>query len=135
MPRFFFDLLFDRYVVLDPGGMSLECAASAQAAADEMARHLVVSRAELRNSGSWIRVRDERRNKVYRSPIDLAGPKIARHDLRIGQTGEHRQNPNSSRIKKSVRDSRRPETCAPDIDPRIHRPHNASPSIWRDDDA
>jgi len=80
MPRFFFDLLFDQYVVLDPGGMLLECAASAITAADEMARHLAVSRAELRNSGSWIRVRDERRNKVYRSPIDLAPPEIGRNE-------------------------------------------------------
>ncbi|THD55265.1 MAG: hypothetical protein E8A46_06195 [Bradyrhizobium sp.] len=72
MPRFFFDLFFDHYVVLDPGGMLFEYPASATAAADELARHLLVSRAELRNSGSWIRVRDERKKEVYRSSIDPA---------------------------------------------------------------
>jgi hypothetical protein len=70
MPRFFFDLFFDHYVVLDPGGMVFEYATSANAVADEMARHLLVWRAELRNSGSWIRVRDKHRNEVYRSSID-----------------------------------------------------------------
>jgi hypothetical protein len=70
MPRFFFDLFFDHYVVLDPGGMMFEYATSAAVAADEMAQHLLFSRAELRNSGAWIRVRDERRNEVYRSSIN-----------------------------------------------------------------
>ena len=70
MPRFFFDLFFDRYVVLDPGGMLLECPASATAAADVLAQHLLVARAELRNSGSCIRVRDDRRREIYRSPVD-----------------------------------------------------------------
>jgi hypothetical protein len=69
MPRFFFDLFFDRYVVLDPGGMLLECRTNATATADELARHLLVSRVELRNSGGCIRVRDERRNEIYRSSI------------------------------------------------------------------
>jgi hypothetical protein len=69
MPRFFFDLFFEHYVVLDPGGLFFEYPTNATAAADEMARHLLVSRAELRNSGSWIRVRDERRKEVYRSSI------------------------------------------------------------------
>jgi uncharacterized protein DUF6894 len=70
MPRFFFDLIFDQYVVLDPGGMLFEHATGAAAAADEMARHLVVSRPELRNSGGWIRVRDQRRNEVCQSSIN-----------------------------------------------------------------
>ena len=70
MPRFFFDLFFGRYVVLDPGGMLFEYPTSAAAAADEMARHLLMARSELRNSGSWIRVRDERRREVCRSAID-----------------------------------------------------------------
>lgn len=70
MPRFFFDLFFDRYVVLDPGGMLFEYPTSAAAAADEMARHLRLARSELRNSGSWIRVRDARRKEVCRSAID-----------------------------------------------------------------
>ena len=48
MPRFFFDLFFDHYVVLDPGGMVFEYATSANAVADQMARHLVW-RAELRD--------------------------------------------------------------------------------------
>ncbi|QDW40251.1 hypothetical protein FFI89_025875 [Bradyrhizobium sp. KBS0727] len=70
MPRFFFDLIFDHTIVLDPGGMLFDCRTNAAAAADEMARHLLVSRAELRDSSSWIRVRDERRNEIYRSSID-----------------------------------------------------------------
>jgi hypothetical protein len=70
MPRFFFDLFFDRYVVLDPGGMLFEYPTSAAVAAEEMARHLHLARSELRNSGSWIRVRDERRREVCRSAID-----------------------------------------------------------------
>lgn len=70
MPRFFFDLFFDRYVVLDPGGMLFEDHAGATAAADELARYLLASRSELRDNGSWIRVRDERRREVYRSSID-----------------------------------------------------------------
>jgi len=70
MPRFFFDLFFDHYVVLDPGGMLFEVPASATAAADELARQLRISRAELRNRGSWVRVRDNGRNEIYRSSID-----------------------------------------------------------------
>ena len=69
MPRFFFDLFFDRYVVLDPGGMLFEIPAKATAAADVMAQHLMTSRADLRCCGGWIRVRDERRKEVYRSSI------------------------------------------------------------------
>jgi hypothetical protein len=69
MPRFFFDLFFDRYVVLDPGGMLFEIPAKATAAADVMAQHLMTSRADLRCCGGWIRVRDERRKVVYRSSI------------------------------------------------------------------
>jgi hypothetical protein len=74
MPVFFFDLFYDRYVVLDPGGMSFEYAASASEAADEMARDLLNARSELRKSGSWIRVRDERGSEVYRSSIDPETP-------------------------------------------------------------
>ena len=80
MPRFFFDLFYDRYVVLDPGGMLFELPASATAAADELARYLRVERSELRDSASWIRVRDDRRREVYRSSIDpdeTAAPKEA----------------------------------------------------------
>lgn len=69
MPRFFFDLFFDRYVVLDPGGMLFEIPAKATAAADVMAQHLMTSRGDLRCCGGWIRVRDERRKEVYRSSI------------------------------------------------------------------
>ena len=69
MPRFFFDLFFDRYVVLDPGGMLFEIPAKATAAADVIAQHLMTSRADLRCCGGWIRVRDERRKEVYRSSI------------------------------------------------------------------
>jgi hypothetical protein len=70
MPRFFFDLFYDRYVVLDPGGTLFEYPAGASAAADELARQLRASRSELRDRGIWIRVRDERRREVYRSAID-----------------------------------------------------------------
>jgi hypothetical protein len=69
MPRFFFDLFFNHDVVLDPGGMLFEAPVRAIAAADELARQLLVSRAELRHGDSWIRVRDERRRVVHRSPI------------------------------------------------------------------
>ena len=80
MPRFFFDLFYDRYVVLDPGGMLFELPAGATAAADELVRYLRVERSELRDSPSWIRVRDDRRREVYRSSIDAgeaAAPKRA----------------------------------------------------------
>jgi hypothetical protein len=70
MPRFFFDLFYDRYVVLDPGGTLFEYPAGASAAADELARQLHDTRSELRDRGIWIRVRDERRQEVYRSSID-----------------------------------------------------------------
>jgi hypothetical protein len=71
MPRFFFDLFYDRYVVLDPGGMLFERKATAKLAAKEMARHLATVRPELRNGRGWIRVRDTRRNEVHRVTIDL----------------------------------------------------------------
>jgi hypothetical protein len=67
MPRFFFDLFYDRYVVLDPGGTLFEYPAGASAAADELARELRASRSELRDRGIWIRDRDER-------SVDLAAP-------------------------------------------------------------
>src|SRR5690348_17478484 len=71
MPRYFFDLFFDRYVVLDPGGMVLEHKVGARAAAEQMARHLATVRSELRNGRSWIRVRDAQRNEVHRSQVGL----------------------------------------------------------------
>ena len=74
MPLFYFDLFYDRYVVLDPGGMSFEYPASASEAADELARDLLTARSELRKSGSWIRVRDERGTELYRSSIDPETP-------------------------------------------------------------
>jgi hypothetical protein len=70
MPRFFFDLIYDHYIVLDPGGMLFEYRCNAATAANELARHLFNSRAELRHGRGWIRVRDERRNEIYRSSID-----------------------------------------------------------------
>jgi len=70
MPRFFFDLFFEQVVVLDPGGLLFECPINATAAADELARRLFVLRADLRRSGGWIRVRDERRAEIHRSTID-----------------------------------------------------------------
>ena len=74
MPLFYFDLFYDRYVVLDPGGMSFEKPARASEAADELARDLLTARSELRKSGSWIRVRDERGTELYRSSIDPETP-------------------------------------------------------------
>jgi len=74
MPLFYFDLFYDRYVVLDPGGMAFEYPASATEAADELARDLLTARSELRKSGSWIRVRDERGTELYRSSIDPETP-------------------------------------------------------------
>ena len=91
MPRFFFDLFFDHYVILDPGGMVFECVTNATAAADEMARHLLVWRTDLRNSGSRIRVRDERRNEVCRLSIDP--------DATSGSTSSRLHHPNG-RIPK-----------------------------------
>ncbi|MFL6790571.1 MAG: DUF6894 family protein [Bradyrhizobium sp.] len=82
MSRFFFDLFFDRYVVLDPGGMLFEHPTSATVAADEMARHLLNSRPELRNTDSWIRVRDQRRREVYRSSVDPRTTTAVRHEVR-----------------------------------------------------
>lgn len=74
MPRFYFDLFFDRYVVLDPGGMLFEHRSGARAAAEQMARHLANVRAELRDGRGWIRVRDIRRKEVHRLTIDAEGP-------------------------------------------------------------
>jgi hypothetical protein len=70
MPRYFFDLFFDRYVVLDPDGMLVDRKAGARGAAREMARHLAAVRPELRDGRGWIRVRDIKRNEVHRLAID-----------------------------------------------------------------
>lgn len=70
MPRFYFDLFFDRYVVLDPSGMPFEHSSGAQVAAQQMARDLAIIRAELRNGRGWLRVRDENRREVQRLSID-----------------------------------------------------------------
>jgi hypothetical protein len=86
MPRFFFDLFHDRYVVLDPAGMSFEHAAGATGAADELARDLLIARSELRNSGSWIRVRDDGGTELYRAAIDPAAPAPAA----LSDSGIHR---------------------------------------------
>jgi hypothetical protein len=82
MPRFFLDLFFDRYVVLDPGGMLFEHATSAAAAADEMARHLVASRPAAAGYGSGISA--EMKSADPRSI--LTQPKTARHKLCICQS-------------------------------------------------
>jgi hypothetical protein len=71
MPRFYFDLFFDRYVVLDPGGMLFEHRVGALAAAEQMAHHLAIVRPELANGRGWIRVRDDRRNEIHRLLIGV----------------------------------------------------------------
>jgi hypothetical protein len=86
MPRFFFDLFYDRYVVLDPAGMSFEHATGATTAADELARDLLITRSELRNSGSWIRVRDDGGNELYRASIDPKTPA----PVAVSDDGVHR---------------------------------------------
>eukprot|EP01035_Chromulina_nebulosa_P037664 gene37664-biopygen24925 len=70
MPRFFFDLFFGKYAVLDPGGMMLPDRLRAISAAGELADHLFLSRAELRGSGSWIRVRDDHGKTIGRLDVD-----------------------------------------------------------------
>ena len=81
MPRFFFDLFFDRYVVLDPGGMLLECPASATAAADVLVQHLLVARAELRNSGSCPQCGTIAEGKYTARRSMPASPATARRDV------------------------------------------------------
>jgi hypothetical protein len=66
MPRFYFDLYFDRCVILDPGGILFEHETGARAAAEQMAHHLAIVRPELRSRRSWIRARDAKRNEVCR---------------------------------------------------------------------
>lgn len=66
MPRFFFDLYLDKCVVLDPGGMLLESRFRAMSVAGELADHLSASRRDLREGGSWLRVRDHRGLEIGR---------------------------------------------------------------------
>jgi len=54
--------------------MLFEYPRHATAAADELARHLLISRAEALKRGGWIRVRDERRNEIYRSSLASETP-------------------------------------------------------------
>ena len=70
MSRFFFDLLFDGKILLDPGGMIFSGTNGAKSAADKLAHHLMIGRAELRGIGSCVRVRNERGEEIHRSPID-----------------------------------------------------------------
>ena len=49
MRRFFFDLLVDNVVKIDPGGMVFEQSKATFEVADEMARHLFVWRDDLRD--------------------------------------------------------------------------------------
>ena len=79
MPRFYFDLFFDCYVVLDPNGMLFEHKAGARAAAEQIARHLAIVHSELRNGRGWIRVRDAKRNEIHRLPIDVDLPASVAH--------------------------------------------------------
>jgi hypothetical protein len=76
MPRFFFDLFFDRYVVLDSRGIVFEAAAGAKAAADQIAERLLTLRFDLRQCGGWIRVRDDRRQEIGRSSIAAEGSRL-----------------------------------------------------------
>ncbi|MCK1278513.1 MULTISPECIES: DUF6894 family protein [Bradyrhizobium] len=69
MRRFFFDLLVDNVVKIDPGGMVFEQARATFVVADEMARHLFVWRDDLRDRDAWIRVRDAGGREVYRAAV------------------------------------------------------------------
>jgi len=69
MRRFFFDLLVDNVVKIDPGGMVFEQAKATFVVADEMARHLFVWRDDLRDRDAWIRVRDADGREVYRAAV------------------------------------------------------------------
>ncbi|MBR0962680.1 hypothetical protein JQ554_01205 [Bradyrhizobium diazoefficiens] len=69
MHRFFFDLLVDNVVKLDPGGMVFEQARATTVVADEMARHLFVWRDDLRGRDAWIRVRDNIGREIYRAAV------------------------------------------------------------------
>jgi len=77
MSRFYFDLLIDRRVLSDLGGMSLRYADSAKSVADRLARHLALCRSDLCSRGNWVRVRDQH-GEIHRSPID-AGPAVYKH--------------------------------------------------------
>lgn len=77
MSRFYFDLLIDREVLPDLGGMTFRYAESAKSVADKLARHLAVRRSELCSRGNCVRVRDQR-GEIHRSPID-AGPVVYMH--------------------------------------------------------
>jgi hypothetical protein len=81
MPRFYFDLFIDKCVVLDPGGMLLAGPAVAMSAADDLANHVFVSRTDLRDRGSWIRVRDHRGFEICRSIVDRKPPVEATSDI------------------------------------------------------
>jgi Domain of unknown function (DUF6894) len=69
MRRFFFDLLVDNVVKIDPGGMVFEQAGATFVVADEMARHLFVWRDDLRDRDAWIRVRDHGGREIYRTQV------------------------------------------------------------------
>jgi hypothetical protein len=69
MPRFFFDLLIGNVVMLDPGGMVHEHVDAAVGAADRMARHLFIWRADLRDCDAWVRVRDGQGREIYRTAV------------------------------------------------------------------
>jgi hypothetical protein len=69
MHRFFFDLLVDNVVKVDPRGMVFEHAKATFVVADEMAKHLFVWRDDLRDRDAWIRVRDVGGHEIYRAAI------------------------------------------------------------------
>ena len=68
MRRFFFDLLMDNVVVLDPGGMIYEHVDTTITVADGMVRHLLL-RKDLQDRDVWVRVRDARGREVYRAAV------------------------------------------------------------------
>jgi len=69
MPRFFFDLLIDRRVLSDLGGMSFQHSDSAKSVSDKLAHHLALRRSELRDNRNSVRVRDHTGQEIHRSPI------------------------------------------------------------------
>ena len=68
--RFFFDLVIDGKMLLDPKGSLFHGSPNARTAADQLALHFMYCRVEICSSGNCVRVRDESGVEIHRSPID-----------------------------------------------------------------